>query len=306
MRKNIFKWYCFPILFILLVGILVLNCPPQATRPFRFVFMTDIHVEPRGPSVDGFTHAIEYVNSLHPDFVITGGDLVADALAQAYPRADSLYRLYEEVTKKFTVAVYNTMGNHEVFGLYRGSGVDPSHPEYGKQLFKHRIGEGKTYRSFNHKGWHFMLLDGVGFTETRRYYGHVDSTEMAWIREDLDTLDARTPIVVCIHIPFYSIRAQIDHNPTTPNSENLVVTNANEVMKLFENRNLKMVVSGHLHWCEEIIFRGVHHINVGAVSGAWWRGPNKGFPEGLAVFDIDGEDFSWRYTEYGWHARPQQ
>ena len=60
--------------------------------------------------------------------------------------------------------VYNTLGNHEVFGLYEKSGISPEHPEYGKQMYKNKLGDGKTYFSFDHIGWHFIILDGIGFT----------------------------------------------------------------------------------------------------------------------------------------------
>ena len=52
--------------------------------------------------VKGYT-----ADELNPDFVITGGDLIMDAL-----------------------------GNHKIFGLYSYSSVNPPHPEYGKKIQK--------------------------------------------------------------------------------------------------------------------------------------------------------------------------
>ena len=49
---------------------------------FSFVFMTDIHLKPELKGDDGFRAAIARVNELKPDFVITGGDLIMDALEQ--------------------------------------------------------------------------------------------------------------------------------------------------------------------------------------------------------------------------------
>ena len=59
------------------------------TASFSFVFCTDIHVEPERNAVQGFTQAIDTINKLQPAFVITGGDLIMDALGQSYERADS-------------------------------------------------------------------------------------------------------------------------------------------------------------------------------------------------------------------------
>jgi 3',5'-cyclic AMP phosphodiesterase CpdA len=264
--------------------------------------MTDIHLEPMEKAVTGFDCAIAHTNALKPDFVITGGDLIDDALAQTFERSDSLYKLYNQTIEKLQMPVYNTIGNHEVFGLYKRSGIDPSHTEYGKKMFENRVG--KPYQSFDHKGWHFMLLDGIGFTEDRQYFGYIDPEQMEWIQNDLAKVDKKTPIAISIHIPFYSVRAQIDNSPTAANSRGIVITNAKDVMKLFENHNLRIVVSGHLHWNEEIIYNNAHHINVGAVSASWWNGPNKGVAEGFAVFEMDGENFTWKYEGYGWHVQP--
>lgn len=108
---------------------------------FRFVFMTDIHVQPELRGAEGFESAIDYVNRLNPKpaFILTGGDLIMDALGQTYGRADSLYILFQQNIKKFQLPIYHCIGNHEVFGLYARSGVNPDHPEYGKKMFMNRL-----------------------------------------------------------------------------------------------------------------------------------------------------------------------
>lgn len=302
-RNRTIIFYLF--LLLLIVNFSFVSCNKQSGEKFSFVFMTDIHLQPEGFAIEGFDHAINHINQLQPDFVITGGDLVMDALGQKYSRADSLYNLYIETVKKIHAPVYNTIGNHEVFGVYEKSGVSPDQPEYGKKMFRKRLGNGSTYHSFNYKGWHFMQLDGIGLTDHHSYYGHIDSTQIEWIKKDLAKVSPVTPIVVSVHIPFYSIIAQVTDKPTAANGEGAVITNGNEVLKLFNGHNLKMVLSGHHHWMEEIKFRGVDYINVPAVSAGWWRGPNRGFTEGFAVIDIDGDKFTWRYEDYGWHA-PQK
>ena len=68
-------------------GVQVLKCQISDDE-FTFVFMTDIHLQSEKHAVDGFLQAIDSVNELNPDFVITGGDLIMDALGQPYRRAD--------------------------------------------------------------------------------------------------------------------------------------------------------------------------------------------------------------------------
>ena len=58
-------------------------------------------------------------------------------------------------------------------------------------MFRRRLGDGATYTSFDHKGWHFIILDGIGFTPERRYYGHIDSLQLEWLKQELDAIDQR-------------------------------------------------------------------------------------------------------------------
>jgi len=302
---NIFKFSRFILGLILITTLIWLTCDNSTGQPdFRFVFMTDIHVQPERDAAAGFRAAIARVNQIKPDFVITGGDLIMDALGQSYQRADSLYTLFIEICKEFQMPVYHVLGNHEVFGLYEKSGIQPDHPQYGKVMFKQRLGEGKTYFSFNHEGWHFILLDAVEFTPERRYIGGVDSTQLEWLKNDLTTVDKTTPIAVALHIPLVSVYEQMKNGATAAFSPGSVVKNSTDVLAAFEDYALKLVLQGHLHILEEIIYHDVHYITGGAVSGAWWQGARHGFPEGFVVVDVKGDDFSWNYETFGWQAQP--
>ncbi|WP_163323559.1 metallophosphoesterase family protein [Draconibacterium mangrovi] len=270
------------------------------TDNFSFVFMTDIHITPERNATEGFSQAIDTINSLNPDFVLTGGDNIMDALGQTYEVSDSLYKLYENTVAKVKAPVYNTMGNHEVFGLYENSGVSPSHEEYGKQLYQNRLA--KRYYSFDYKNWHFVVLDGIGFTNDRHYYGHVDEEQLEWLKNDLKTAGDK-PIAVSIHIPLLSIGSQIMQDPTEGMSEGSIVTNANQVREILEQHNTKLVLQGHLHFLEDIEYNGIHYITGGAVSSQWWQGQRFGMEEGFLKIDVKGENFSWEYIDYGWDVK---
>lgn len=293
-------------LFLSLSIFFLLNFTYAKEKPdFRFIFMTDIHVQPELKADEGFKVAIQKVNSLKPDFVITGGDLIMDALGQSHERATQLYALYKEVSQQFTVPVYNTIGNHEHFGLYVESGISPDHPAYGKAMYKNQLGKGTTYTSFNHQNWHFILLDAISFTPERRYIGEVDSLQLLWLAEDLKKLDKSTPIVVSLHIPLISVWEQVRKGGTAPLGPGSVVTNSKEVLDLFKDHNLVLVLQGHLHIIEEIIFRNTHFITGGAVSGGWWKGPHHDFPMGFVVVDVKDGKFSWHYETFEWVPQPE-
>jgi len=262
--------------------------------------MTDIHLQPETRAVEGFKQAIDSVNMLEPDFVITGGDLVMDVLGQSFNRSDSLYKLYNEMLDHFNMPVYNTMGNHEIFGIYDKSGIAEDHAEYGEKMFENRIG--KRYYSFDHKGWHFIILDAIEDTGENSYIGKIDSVQMEWINEDLKTLDPQIPIVISTHIPFITVATQLLRGPLEANRSSTVITNANEVLPLFEDYNLRLVMQGHLHFLESIEVGNTVFITGGAVSSRWWGGTHNGLEEGFVVFKIDKEDLSWEYFDYGWEV----
>jgi predicted MPP superfamily phosphohydrolase len=283
--------------FVILTTALFSQTPEEE---FTFVFMTDIHLQPERGAVEGFDLAIQRVNELNPDFVITGGDLIMDALGQSYGRSDSLYNMFIEQSKKFNMPVYNTMGNHEVFGLYVDSGIDPTHEEYNEVMYENRIG--KRYYSFDHKGWHFMILDAIGQTEERRYIGEIDEEQINWIKKDLEQLDKGTPIVISVHIPFVTIQTQLSKGTTEPNSKGTVITNGKEVLELFKEHNLTLTLQGHLHILEYIYLNGYSFLTGGAVSARWWQGPNYGLEEGFVLVKVKGSEFDWEYIDYGWNA----
>lgn len=268
------------------------------SESFSVAFMTDIHLQPERNAVPGFIKALDTVNILKPDFIITGGDLIMDALGQTYGRADSLYILYQETVKMAEVPVYNTMGNHEIYGIYSRAGADPAHPEYGEKMYEKRIGP--LYYSFMHKGWKFMVLNSVEDTKRNKYVGLIDTVQIAWIAAELENTDRETPIVISTHIPFISVMTQRYDGSTVPNDSSLVVYNSSPVLDLFREHNLKLVLQGHLHILEDIYYEGVHYITGGAVSAAWWKGPYLTCEEGFLWLTFGGNDFTWKYIDYGW------
>lgn len=296
------KYLCFLFVLSYLTGCNTFNSEPSTEddEQFSFVFMTDIHLQPERNAVEGFNQAIDSVNKINPDFVITGGDLVMDVLGQDFEKSEMLYNLYNKSQERFNMPVYNTMGNHEIFGIYEKSGIEKDHPEYGEKMFENRIGN--RYYSFDQKGWHFMILDGIEDTGESSYIGKIDSVQMEWIKSDLKKLNAETPIVISVHIPFITSYMQILYGSLEPNNESLVITNAKEVLDLFKDFDLKLVLQGHLHFLEDIYAQGTHFVTGGAVSSRWWQGKEHGMEEGFLLVKVNGENFEWEYIDYGWEV----
>ena len=83
-----------------------------AAKPrFTFVHVTDMHIQPEMRATDGCVQCFAAINKVKPDFVVTGGDLIFDALATPRKRALSLFSLYKDTVKRIDAPVHNILGN---------------------------------------------------------------------------------------------------------------------------------------------------------------------------------------------------
>jgi 3',5'-cyclic AMP phosphodiesterase CpdA len=273
---------------------------------FRFVHMTDMHVQPELDGEKGLRAAIKAVNRLdpRPDLVITGGDLVMDALGQPYERADRLFNMFDECCGELKMPVHNCIGNHDVFGWYPKSGVSADHPEFGKRMFEKRLGNGRSYKSFDHNGWHFILLDSIQWDEAEsEYTGLIDPEQLAWLKADLVRVGTKTPVVVVTHLVLASIRRQVFNGANDPLPPTLGITNSMDVLNSLEGYNLKFVLQGHLHKWEHCHLEDRVFITSGAVAGDWWKGPYGKTQEGFLVVDVNGDGgYRFDYHDYGWEV----
>ncbi len=290
------KKLLLPVLLIIIAA-----CTNQkAPQPdFTFAFLTDIHLTPDKDAPKGFQEAINTVNKLKPDFVITGGDLIMDALGQSRSRADSLYHLYSQLMKGFTMPVHNTVGNHELFAFYNKQ-IDTLDPDYGEGMFRRYLGD--PWQSFDYKGWHFIILKSIEQTPTRSYEGKINPVQLEWLKQDLAKLNDTTPIVVSVHIPFITVYNQWIEGGQQVNGAGSVITNGKEVLDLLRKKNLKLVLQGHQHYYEDLYLDGVHFITGGAVSAGWWGGALGGMEEGFMMIKVYGGEVRSEYVDFGWEA----
>lgn len=265
---------------------------------FTMVFMTDIHLQPELNAVEGFRRAIDTINKLKPELVITGGDNIMDALRQKQSRADSLYSLYLQEVGKLEMPIYHSIGNHEPFGILSSGKVDTTNALYGKKIFKQSLG--KNFYAIEHKNWKFFVLDPIEYDTAHKLHGQIKQEQIAWIKSELAKTKKNTPIAIVLHVPLLSSISQINNGATAPNSAGLVVENSKQVLDLFKTYNLKLVLQGHLHILEDNYIRGIHFITGGAVCSDMWKGKRDGLEEGFVYLTFEGEKFGWKYVDYGW------
>ncbi len=275
-------------------------------RGFRFVHITDLHIQPELGAPEGVAKAVQKILGLNPrpNFIVTGGDHIMDGLDVTRERADLQFKLVKEALKPLEMPIYYTVGNHDIFGWARKGGNDSKEPGYGKQLFQEKVIAGRTYRSFDFGDWHFIILDSIQAVSPQGWIAEIDDDQLEWLRQDLIQTGKQRPIILLSHVPIMTLFNQYAENTTTAPTATGIVKNGKEVRDYFVPYNVKAVLQGHTHVVEDCLYTGTHYITSGAICGEWWEGYRLGVhPEGFAVCDVRGDKFDWQYVSYGWKAK---
>lgn len=204
----------------------LLGAPYKKERleDFAFVQISDSHIgfdKAANPDVNAtFQAAVEKINSLdrQPDFILHTGDLSHLAKASEF---DTLDQLLRGLRQKQTFFV---PGEHDLLG------------DDGKQYFE-RFGKGTTgrgWRSFDHKGVHFIGLNNSAQLEG---LGAIGDEQLAWLKKDVSGLGASTPIVVFAHIPLWA--AYPEWGWATKDSE--------QALNMLKRFGSVTVLNGHIH-----------------------------------------------------------
>ncbi len=258
---------------------------------------------PHERAIKGFNHAIEAINGLKPlpHFVIMGGDLIENKYTRTLENAEKMFDLYHKTSMKLRMPVHNILGNNDIIRISGESGEDSSYPEYGKGMFRARLGGGTTYRSFDYNDWHFVLLDSIAKSEKGSYRGFIDDDQLSWLKDDLDKTGTERPVCVALHVPLVTSYIQIERDNMSAPPPFAVVNNGTKVVRLLSGYNVRLVLQGHLHIVEEIKNKKTSYITGGILSGAKWEAQSwQGLSSGFMVVDVKGDEFSWKYQSYKW------
>jgi 3',5'-cyclic-AMP phosphodiesterase len=288
----------------------------MAREAIRFAHLSDMHVEPP-PKADapsrhsreGTIAAFKSLRQLVPqaDFLITGGDHIMDALERTRDDVLRQWAMYKEIVRDHCpYKVYPVIGNHDVFG-WMTDAVPPETEGYGKVLACEQLGLAEPYYSFDHGAWHFVVLDNTQPCP-RGYLGGLDTRQMQWLVADLAAVPKGRHTCIVSHIPIVSICAQHFFSPDQRVDfwkiyDVFVHHDARDLVELLARHEVKLCVSSHIHMLDKVEFRGVNFICDGSISGDWWKGPFRGFPEGYGIFDLNPDGtFAYEYKAFGWKA----
>ena len=250
----------------------------QSSTELTFIHASDTHISPASLARTQRLRAL--VDSIRPGLLLITGDLVRDALRVGEEEATGYYELFARERNAFRTPVFTVPGNHENFGIERDtSHVPATHPLYGRGMYHHYFGP--DYYSFTRGGVHFVGLNTVDIDD-QRYYGHVDSLQIAWLERDLALVPANMPVVTFDHIPFVTTFEGLNGYNDRPPAPSLItvrgktvyrhtVSNAGDVLAVLRKHRYALALGGHLHAMERIEYEmtGVRtrFNNVSAVVG---------------------------------------
>jgi Icc protein len=161
---------------------------------FSFVQISDSHIgfsrEPNTDVTATLQEAVNRINALpvQPAFVLHTGDLTHLATAKEFDACAQVLRGVRAGT------VHYVPGEHDVF-------TDDG------RLYLERYGrgaQGKGWRSFEHRGVHFIGLVNVMNLQAG-HLGAIGREQMDWLRQDVAGLGDSTPIVVFAHVPLWTV-----------------------------------------------------------------------------------------------------
>ena len=98
-----------------------------------------------------------------------------------------------------SLPTHHMLGNHDPAGWGAGE-VPEDHPDYAFGLMQRVLGLPRRHYSFDHGGWHFVVVDNVHLTTPGKHIGYVGEEQLAWLSEDL-RLSRGRPAIVAMHVP---------------------------------------------------------------------------------------------------------
>ena len=199
------------ILYFLFLLLFEFQFAAYATKPFRFVLLTDLHISSTNlqPTED-LQNAINDVSKLSGiDFAIVSGD-VAD-------RGDTVsLRMAQQMLQKLNMPYYIIPGNHDV--KWYESGADNFN-----YVFK------DTKFAFTHNDVEF-----VGFTTApldKTGLGHIQQGDIDWVKTVLEKTGKEKLVFAVTHYPLQT--GDVD--------------NWKDMILLLKRYNVKAVLGGHYH-----------------------------------------------------------
>ena len=170
-----------------------------ARTSFSFVQISDSHIgfnKAANQDVAGTLKlAIDKINAKinaapgSPDLLLHTGDITQSARAQEFDTAQQIIKDCRITDVHYVPGEHDTATDDGVLYLER----------FGKGT------QGTGWYSFTHKGVHFIALNNSHQVDAM---GGLGADQLKWLKQDVTSLSASTPIIVFAHIPLWMVYPQ--------------------------------------------------------------------------------------------------
>lgn len=274
----------------------------------RAAHITDVHITKDREAPKGVAALFAHMfgqKDWKPDLVLDTGDTVMNLAGKATgAQAAEQIALWKDAVKACPVPIRACLGNHDVWDGVEPTDAIPAEKK-GFKLMTEVLGMPAPYYSFDQNGWHFVSLNSVCNWPK---YGALTAEHFDWLKADL--AKTKLPTLVLSHLPILSVTSSA-YGDTCRKSNDVVIPGIWQhadcwaISEIFrKNPHVKLCLSGHMHTCDRVEYRGVWYICGGAASGAWWKGSEYGFPPCYGKIDLfaDGT-FTYDFVDYEWKTR---
>ncbi len=199
---------------------------------FRFAIVSD---RTGGHRARVFSQAVEQLNLLQPEFVLSVGDLI-EGYSQDPELIAAQWREFQGYVGKLQMPFFYVAGNHDVSNLFEDG------------VWKEKFG--RRYYSFLYRNVLFLVLCSDDPPDSG---GHVGEEQIAWAKKTLDeNKDARWT-VVALHKPLWA-------------QANLPANGWLAVEKLLADRPYT-VFAGHVHRYQKYVRQGRNYYQLATTGG---------------------------------------
>ncbi len=266
----------------------------KKTRALRIAHITDVHILDQLNAATCFTRVVNELNSMkdRPDMIINTGDTVRDENNQTRETVTGYWKVWNKIMAQNRIPVFSALGNHDVW--YGPDAIlDEEYKKdkrYGKNWAVEMLSMPGRYYSFETKGWQFIALDSINGASGYQ----LDEEQFEWLGDKLKKIPVSQPICVFNHVPILAMGPTMYETKRKPITEvkfpSADMHNDHQRIKdlFFQHRNVKLCLSGHVHYIDSVEYLGVKYLCNGAVSGNWWRDPIvlDEFPPVYTIIDL--------------------
>jgi len=217
---------------------------------FRLTQISDTHLARRLQKLtDNFHRVSEHIDATRPDLVINSGDLAFDA-----PTSRSDLEFAKELHDALPVPCRHLPGNHDIGDNPTEVGPVPKLPatEECRQNYLSVIGEDRW--RFDAAGWCFIGLNSLIMNTGIES----EAEQFDWLASELAGVNGK-PVALFLHKPLFL------NEPGDPELESSAIRyvpqpRRKELVEMFDNVDLRLVASGHVHQRRDFTYRHTRHV----------------------------------------------